>query len=475
MRGGTKPATGAVGVLLPSSLTESFEVAVARLVDLESQGVSVKALVCDGATSGCVANPLSLASTCIHCRNVRDQALSSVTRSVQCISLDQVHAESRPPALTELEQDSLMAGVESTILTFYRGDPGKPGRRSPRSLAYRTLSRRYYRHSLFVYEALRHLLAQAQLTRIEFFNGRIVPTRAAMLASQHAGCDFGVLEVSGRDRKLTVADNSSVHDLAYKRGELRRFIARGEIDLAAGAAFYESRRKGLDTNDRSFTSGQEQGRVPKSGRPIVAVFTSSADELKVAGSQWFTEASRDPVAFITSLAALVRDAFDVVVRMHPNQQGDKTGAARAMMRELSGVQGIKLVTPNSKVSTYELIDEAVAVVTFGSTVGLEATYWGKPSILVGRAVWDQEGVAYFAASADEAAAMLRGGVAPKPREAAATIGAYYQQGCGVAGSLSWRPGGITGFAVKGRSFLGAKRSSAAYWANRLVNRLLLRL
>lgn len=296
-----------------------------------------------------------------------------------------------------------------------------------------------------------------------------------MLASQRAGCDFGVLEVSGSDRKLTVANNSSVHDLVYKRDELRQFIARGKIDRDAGTAFYESRRKGLDTNDRSFTRRQERGRLRKRVRPIVAVFTSSADELKVAGSQWFTEASRDPVTFIGSLAALIGEEFDLVVRMHPNQHGDKTGAARTMMRELSAIKGIELIQPNSKVSTYELIDEAVAVVTFGSTVGLEATYWGKPSLLVGRAVWDQEDVAYFAASAAEVATLLKAGISPRSKETATVIGAYYQEGCGVVGSLSWRPHGRTGFAVKGRSFLAAKRSSATYWANRIVNRLLLRL
>lgn len=468
-------ANETTGVLLPSSLTESFEVALARVADLHDSGAKLKVLVCDGAVRGCVANPLSLAATCNHCRRIRTDAVSRLAQGTETISLDALYARAPQVRLDEAEQQELSACVESTILTFYRRDAARSSRRSLRSVVFEALFRRYHRHTLFVHAATRALLSSGSVDRIEFFNGRIVPTRGAMIAARHAGRDFGVIEVSGQDRKLTVASNSSVHDLAFKRAELAQFIDSGAADRQRGVAFYEYRRNGLETNDRSFTRHQQQGLLGPAGRPVVAIFTSSADELKVSGPQWFTEASREPVHFITALADLLANEFEVIVRMHPNQQGDKTGAAAAMQAALAKSPRIRLVPPRSKVSTYELIDAAAAVITFGSTVGLEATYWGKPSILAGRAVWDEAGVAYTAETANEVAGLLRGKLSPRSKEIAIQVGAYYQQGCGTAGSLSWRPGGRTGFAVHGTSFLAAKRSSPAYWINRLADRLLRRI
>lgn len=463
-----------VGVLLPSALTESFEVAVARVVDLLHSGVSVTTIQCDGLVRGCVANPLSLAATCNHCKDVRDHALHSVAAGVPRLSLDEYSGSAAVDADGLDDDRELAVSASSTILTFYRSE-GTATCGPFRSRLFRTLYDRYLAHSRFVYAAVRTLLSNNTITRIEFFNGRIVPTRGAMQAARRERKDFGVIEVSGSARRITVVHNASVHDLTFKREELSAFLGSESLDRSAGVAFYEARKAGLDTNDRSFTRNQRSGLLHTVTRPVLAVFTSSADELKVAGPQWFTDASRDPAAFIVGLAELVQDRFQLVVRMHPNQAGDKTGATEAMRRTLSRHTGILVIPPASKASSYELLERAFAVVTFGSTIGLEATYWGKPSILAGRAVWDQADVAYTISSPKDAAMLLDRAPAPKSRENAIRVGAYFQQGCGHAGSLTWQVGGTPGFAVKGFSFLKRKRASPAYWITRVADRVLQRL
>jgi capsule polysaccharide modification protein KpsS len=48
-----------------------------------------------------------------------------------------------------------------------------------------------------------------------------------------------------------------------------------------------------------------------------------------------------------------------------------------------------VIEPNSKYDTYQLIKDALCVVTYGSTAGIEATLLKKPSILVGPALHER--------------------------------------------------------------------------------------
>ena len=49
---------------------------------------------------------------------------------------------------------------------------------------------------------------------------------------------------------------------------------------------------------------------------------------------------------------------------------------------------VSVIYPKEKVHTYGLMYACEKVVTFGSTIGIEAVYWGKPSILAGRAFYE---------------------------------------------------------------------------------------
>ena len=50
--------------------------------------------------------------------------------------------------------------------------------------------------------------------------------------------------------------------------------------------------------------------------------------------------------------------------------------------------------PISKISSYGLLDNAKLVLTFASTIGIEAAWYQKPSILYGRALHEKAGFCY---------------------------------------------------------------------------------
>ena len=51
---------------------------------------------------------------------------------------------------------------------------------------------------------------------------------------------------------------------------------------------------------------------------------------------------------------------------------------------------------HSKINSYKLIEKSSIVLSFGSTIGIEATYYRKPSICFGSAFYDKTGGVYVA-------------------------------------------------------------------------------
>lgn len=461
--------TTSVLIFLPSALTESFEIVLARAIDIAKKSEEKLTIsYCTGAIKGCVANPFGFNAVCAECIRVCDAALDELLPSV-----GRQHFESIPIVDVTEPTAHALGGARSTILTFYRQDPQQINLKSRNALLLPTVNTRFVSYGQAVYRYARRLIEDSLPGRIEYFNGRIVPTMSLRQAAVDEGCDYCAIEVSGKDRTLFLAHNAVVHDLPFLKSRLDNYhldVARREL----GIQFYQGRRAGLRTNDKSYTSGQ----VPKElglneNRDIVSVFLSSTDEFLIFGDQWFTDSSRDPAAFVERLRLRLPSNYQIVVRMHPNQVGDRTGQATSIHKTLSRLSGVTLIGPRDKHSSYQLLDDSVAVVTFGSTIGLEATFWGKPSILVGRCVWEDTGVALVASDADDAANKIIGGVAVASRDEAIRVAAYMMDSIDHSPSLSYDH--TSGrFLADGRNYLSEKRRSLAYKLNRAFDKLLLR-
>jgi hypothetical protein len=461
-----------VALLLPSSLTESFEIVLARAADLATDpGTELTLLTCNGSTRGCVASALVTRSLCGHCRSVRDAALGALLPGAPIAAIDDFAGA--PAPIDEAMERELHNGVVSTLKTFYRID--MESKRTPllRRLAFGPVARRWQTYSRFAFRGLRNYVAERRPDRLEFFNGRIVPTRSALLAAERSGIDYGVVEVSGAARTLFTTTNAQVHSLRFIKAELDSYRRSGRADADLARKFFEGRRGGQRTDDQSYVANQRAGLLPELGdRKVVAAFTSSPDELEIVGEEWFTPAALDPAGFLAGLRATLPDDYHLVVRIHPNQRGDRTGRTDDMLARIAKLEGTTLIRPEDPASSYELLDRADCALSFGSTIGLEATYWQRPSILAGRAIWEDLDVTYLAERPEEVVALIARNAPPRSKEDALLVGSFLMDERGDSTSLTWGDGGRDLFFVKGRNYLGLKRGSIHYWLARLVDRVL---
>lgn len=459
----------AVTIFISSGLLEVFELTVARALDLIKEGDDVTMLYCDGSIyAGCTANPFGWLSVCRSCNSVYKKAFANLPSSVKVEPITLYYPVSQMEALTawSLAEEEVLNGVASTLLTNYRVNEQTIGS----NLLLRRISKRYFLYSKLIFQCAIAYFQRASVYRLEFYNGRLVPTRALLAAAKLSAKEFSVLESWGVNRSMRVYPNATPHEFKYNKHMLEKFLVISDYDEKLGIRFFIDRSKGLPTNDRSYATHQT-GTLQQVdlSRPVLSFFLSSPDELKVSGGEFFTAWSIEPERFIAEVYGLLRDQFNFVVRMHPNQHGDKTGETERIYCTLASLTGIRVIKPLDRTSSYELILNSDYVITFGSTIGIEATYWEKVSILVGRALWEKADVVYKCEDPLDVVVLLKSNPRPLSRENAVRIGHYFMADIDRSYYLS---ASRLGFHVGGQNFLRFKRKGLGNILNKILEKLL---
>ena len=108
--------------------------------------------------------------------------------------------------------------------------------------------------------------------------------------------------------------------------------------------------------------------------------------------------------------------------MHPNLQG----VTYKYHTELYNLDNIQVIRANEKINSYELIKKADLVITFGSSIGIEACYLKKPVIALGGSFFYHLDYAYKPRTIKELRQLLKSRemLSPKPQIEALKYGLY---------------------------------------------------
>lgn len=313
-----------------------------------------------------------------------------------------------------------------------------------------------------VYLSTRNWIAQDAPDLAYVYNGRYSAHRAFFRACQAAGITCATHERGATLDKYALFPDVLPHDLAFLERRFRSSwrAAPAEDARRVGARFFEDRAKGIIYNFRSFTAGQHDG-LPEpwveSSRKV-AVFLSSEDEFVAIGPEWANPLYADQWA---GLFAILRDLRDepnlhVYVRCHPYSEFVQDDNF-ARLREVAAASArVTVIEPASPVSTYRLLLAADRIITFGSTVGIEATYWRKPSILAGMSEYRALGGTYNPSTHAELMDLLRAdSLAPKDLEAALMYG--YDMSVNGIPFKHFEPTGAGTGRFRGSELLGHER------------------
>jgi hypothetical protein len=152
-----------------------------------------------------------------------------------------------------------------------------------------------------------------------------------------------------------------------------------------GKKWFEKREQGVS---QKYTNRQIKGRILNLPIPYVVFFHSSEDELLTSdllSDYWGNQL--DALRKLIEVITLNTD-LHLVIRMHPNLLYKSRREIRFWAEVGSDLQianqEITFIDSESEIDSYDLIKGSEAVVTVGSTIGVEAAFLKKRSILLGR-------------------------------------------------------------------------------------------
>jgi hypothetical protein len=236
--------------------------------------------------------------------------------------------------------------------------------------------------------------------------------------------------VTQKDDFVTFYPNTLPHDLTFNQQAIEKLWDDAPQDRNTVAeSFFESRRRGVFTNDKVYVDRQVAGKLPASWNEElknVAVFNSSEDEYAAIDREWENNIYPSQAEGVDRLCRALADdrGIHLYLRLHPNLKGMERSWLTSLAQLGERHRNLTLIPAESDVSSYMLLDRADVVVTFGSTVGLEAVYWNKPSILLNICYYAGLGGTYNPSDHDAAVKGIRADLPSKDRTPALKA-AYY--------------------------------------------------
>jgi len=310
-----------------------------------------------------------------------------------------------------LEGAALGVGTVSTLLTKLADS--NPDFTENRAMIDRILNSAYQAYLL-----TGRLIEDYRPANVLVLNGRFAVSKAVAEAARLA--DVGVRYheiVSTHDRFYY--SPYPVHSALDTRQELLdSWASAGEGRELIAARYFAPGRGGMRLFENTFLDQQSRDQViPRSGRWRIVYFVSSIDELAAVDGGFANPLFETQQSAAEWLVSWVRSRPDteLFIRMHPRSRR-LSARERGWWSSLAG-DNVNVVHAESQVHSYELASTADRVVTHHSSIGAEAAYAGKVSILVGDADYRGLDCVYEPATTAELEQMLLDPeLQPKPPE-----------------------------------------------------------
>lgn len=421
-----------------ATATPHFETALELIQDHLNNNDDVQLLHCDADLNSCEANQQHLLSVCAQCITRRGNGIRTIQGRERIRSSNFIELSGKEKHLinnwnvsfntiTELKSyqyDGMDLGmaIASSLISFHRNP-------EPDMAKSAYLIRRMFKAALKVYYSFRRRLQEDRPEVVYIFNGRFSNIRPVIRLCELNRIEYRIHERGANRNKYSLFKNHLPHDFDKFRDLVEENWDRADISdrEKIAASFFEDRKAGKEQGWHSFVAFQKKNELPEgwdSSKRNIVIFNSSEDEFAAIADSVKKRLFKTQLEGMKFISKLVEGhpEVSVYVRIHPNLTNVNNSTVTGIYDLTSA--NFHTIPPTSTVSTYELIDSADLIVTFGSTVGIEATFWDKPSILLGDSFYKDLGVTYNPDTAEELTQLLYAEKKPKDKLGAYKYGYY---------------------------------------------------
>jgi len=269
-------------------------------------------------------------------------------------------------------------------------------------------------NAYYVYLAFKEVLLKIKPDLVYLFNGRFSTVLPAINACEEFHIPYKTHERGGAIGYYSLFDNTMPHDLDNIYREIIEYgkAVSEEQYKSEGKRFFEDRKKRVEHSWESFTKRQQWNNLPEDFdylKKNYSFYNTSIEEY--AAIRYWKKPIRIYDDEIDAICKIVESfshspQFHFYLRVHPNLAGCNNSQIQRIKAIENKYPNLTVIPAESKVDSYALMEHSEAVITFGSTMGVEACYWGKPSVLLGIALYQDLDCCYIPDSHEQVLNLL---------------------------------------------------------------------
>ncbi len=388
-----------------------FETELELIEKYLQRGYQVTILSCFGDLPSCESNPQHKGYLCQLCRSRQKAGIEWIgphriqvenfywLTPAQQQEVDKLKTRAIPSieALKQIELEGSDIGLAalSSIVSMLRETQPDIGQHDG-----------LIRHQLMTaaivhYSVKNHLLAK-QPDEFVLCNGRFSAFKPALRIARALGIETYVHERAAVLDRYYLIPNGLPHEIEPMKRQIEQVYEESPLTALEkqeiAYTWYQERLRNHPQSWVSYTEKQKQDLLPETIHQLpaevirVAIFNNSDEEF-VTFEEWKNPFYPDQNQGIYQILEALRPTpqFHFFLRIHPNLRGLDNSQTRFLAQLGSQFPNLEVIAADSAVSTYALMDACDLVLTFGSTAGIEALYKGKPSILMGRSLYEDLG------------------------------------------------------------------------------------
>lgn len=244
--------------------------------------------------------------------------------------------------------------------------------------------------ALLVFFRTKKAISEFKPNYVVTFNGRFATAKPIVLAAEYFG-----IKVLRHERGFNFHHyeifTDSMHNFSYIKKRILETWEKGAIERRddIGHEYFHRRRNGDGMGWYSFTKKQQKGMAPDRvlKKLRVVYFSSSDDEFAAVAEENEKGPWKDQIEAVRELISIIKKRTDIelIIRIHPHMSKKSDKDLNQWLA--LATSSIRVIKPQDPTDSYALLDTADIVFSYGSTMGIEATYWRKPSVLLGPAAY----------------------------------------------------------------------------------------
>jgi hypothetical protein len=210
-------------------------------------------------------------------------------------------------------------------------------------------------------------------------NGRTFHEKVISELARRSDLSIKYYEIGGEGLipNRWILHESSPHNRALHQSEIENHFLKTTHSLPAITKWFLS-HENPSVNKFASIQGINENNDDFNTKPFLVFFSSSDDEVAAVSSEWDSPWGTQ-LECVRSLISKFnkQDKYNLIIRVHPNQ-GNKSKHDRRRWNSLVGGKNVQIYRYSDAVNSYELLRKSEAVLTHGSTLGVEAAFRKKP-------------------------------------------------------------------------------------------------